>query len=211
MSLEESGYNADKSEVPKLLPDWGIKGVQEHQSAAKFLLYFHPNEARAQEKIDLVQTLFAQAQDEQVPFLLEIVLYPIEDKTEFEAIWHVLQLEVIKRFSTLCDVLKIEYPGLHAESDDHARAMCQAVSQAATVPWIILSRGMQYDRFMNSLQISMETGASGFAVGRAVWQEIEQFALEKTGSWQATLDGLKHFLELTAVSRFEALVKVVEK
>lgn len=211
MSLEESGYDADKSEIPKLLPDWGIAGVKGFQSAAKFLLYFNPNEKNAQAKIDMVQTLYVQSKDQAVPFLLEVVLYQLKGESEFEKNWHNLQLQVVETFTYHCDVLKMEYPGLYAESDEQAGVMCQAVSQASKAPWIILSRGMQYDRFVTSLEISMRSGASGFAVGRAVWQEIDQFALEKTGSWQATLDGLKHFLELTAVNRLEALINIVEK
>jgi tagatose 1,6-diphosphate aldolase len=210
MSLEESGYDADKSQVPKLLPDWGVKGVKQHDSAGKMLLYFHPQEQTAMLKIELIRQLFELSKQEKVPFLLEIVLYPIEGEEEFKNNWHLLQLEAIAKFKDLCDVLKIEYPGLYASSDEQARLFCEMVSKESNTPWIILSRGMEYELFLNALKISMQSGAAGFAVGRAVWQEIDHYSLEKSGSWQESLNQIRDFLENIAVARLEGLIDIVE-
>lgn len=211
MSLEESGYDADKSQVPTLLPNWGVKGVKEHDAAGKMLLYFHPQEKTAMLKTELIRQLYELSKQEKVPFLLELVLYPLEGEDDFKNSWHTLQLETVGIFQSLCDVLKIEYPGLYASSDDQAGLFCEMISKATQVPWIILSRGMKYDLFLNALKISMENGAAGFAVGRAVWQEIDNFSLEKTGSWQESLSQMKDFLENIAVARLEALIDIVEQ
>lgn len=210
MSLEESYDSTDKSVVPNLLPNWGFKGLKEHDSAAKMLLYFHPKEKTAQLKMELIRQLFDLSKQEKTPFLLELVLYPIESEEEFKKDWHTLQLETVGIFQSLCDVLKIEYPGLYASSDDEAKLFCEMVSKASEVPWIILSRGMEYELFLNALKISMKSGAAGFAVGRAVWQEIDNYSLEKIGSWQESLTQIKDFLENIAVARLEGLIDIVE-
>ncbi|MEO8581922.1 MAG: tagatose 1,6-diphosphate aldolase [Patescibacteria group bacterium] len=211
MSLEESGYDADKTELPKLLPNWGIKGIKEHGSSAKMLLYFNPKEKAAMLKKELIVQLYALAKKEDIPFLLELVLFPLEDEAEFKKDWHTLQLESVGIFQGLCDVLKIEYPGLHASSEEHASLFCEMISKATAVPWIILSRGMKYELFFQALKISMDKGAAGFAVGRAVWQEIDNYSLEKTGSWQESLTQMQDFLENIAVGRLEGLIELVEK
>lgn len=210
MSLEESYDGPDKSSVPKLLENWGFKGLKEHNAAAKMLLYFHPKEDTALLKIELIKQLYTKAKKEQTPFLLELVLYPIEGEEEFKSNWHLLQVETVGIFHELCDVLKIEYPGLYAESEEQARIFCENVSKATEVPWIILSRGMEYELFLKALKISMKSGAAGFAVGRAVWQEIDNYSLEKIGSWQESLNQIKDFLENIAVARLEGLIDVVE-
>jgi tagatose 1,6-diphosphate aldolase len=210
MSLEESGYDSDKAELPTLVPDWGIEGIKGYQGAAKFLLYFHPEEKNAQAKIEQVTHLYEQAKAHKVPFLVEVVLYQIEDEAEFKKKWHVLQLETIQIFGKICDVLKIEYPGLQAETEEHSGEMCQMISQASPVPWIILSRGMEFQKFAKAVEISMRSGAAGFAVGRAVWQEIDQFGLEKTGSWAESMRQTKDFLENTATDRLKHLIELVE-
>lgn len=210
LSLEESGYDDEKSALPKLLPDWGIVGVKGFLASGKFLLYFHPREHLAQEKIEMVKTLYEQAKEHQVPFLLEVVLFELSNEPDFKDHWHQLQLEVVEKFDGLCDVLKIEYPGLYASSDDEAVAMCSAISITSSVPWIILSRGMKYEKFFQAVSISQRSGASGFAVGRAVWQEVDQFGLEKTGSWEKTMESMQEFLETTAVPRLKELISLVE-
>lgn len=211
MSLEESSYDAVKEEVPTLLENWGIKGIKQHGAAAKMLLYFHPKEKTAMLKTELIRQLFEQAKQAETPFLLEVVLYALEGEEDFANHWHTLQLETIGIFEQLCDVLKIEYPGLYASDEMQAELFCQMISQATKTPWIILSRGMKYDLFSQALKISMASGAAGFAVGRAVWQEIDSFSLLKTGSWQESLRQMSDFMETTAVSRLEALIDLVER
>lgn len=210
LSLEESGYDDEKSALPRLLPDWGIAGVKGYMAAGKFLLYFHPRERLAEQKIQMVRDLYEDAKREHVPLLLEIVLFQLPNEADFETYWHQLQLEAVGQFDRLCDVLKIEYPGLYAQTESEAGEMCSAVSIASSVPWIILSRGMQYEKFAKAVEISKNSGAQGFAVGRAVWQELDQFSLEKTGNWEESLKQVTQFLETTGTIRLRKLIQLVE-
>jgi tagatose-1,6-bisphosphate aldolase len=210
LSLEESGYDDEKSALPKLLPDWGIAGVKGYMAAGKFLLYFHPREPLALEKITMVKNLYHDAQKQHVPFLLEVVLFQLPNESDFESNWHQLQLEVVELFEEVCDVLKIEYPGLYAKSENEAGEMCSKVTLTSSVPWIILSRGMKYEKFAKAVEISKVSGSAGFAVGRAVWQELDQFNLEKTGNWDKSIEKVTQFLETTAVIRLRNLIKIVE-
>ena len=165
MSLEESGYEGGYEAVPPLVADWGIDGVKSYHAAAKLLLYFLPAEKLAAAKVNLVASLFEESRRKEVIFLLEPVIYRHEN--------YAADLpEIVRLFTDKCDALKLEYPGLKAKSEAEELALCQQVTELATVPWVLLSRGMEYDKFKKSLKIALEGGAVGFAVGRAVWQEI---------------------------------------
>jgi tagatose 1,6-diphosphate aldolase/sulfofructosephosphate aldolase len=62
------------------------------------------------------------------------------------------------------DLLKLEYPG--------SAAACRRLSEVLTVPWAVLSAGVDFDIFTDVLRVSCDDGgASGFIAGRAVWKE----------------------------------------
>ncbi len=62
------------------------------------------------------------------------------------------------------DLLKLEYPG-SAEG-------CRALADVLTVPWAVLSAGVDFDIFQDVIKVSCdEGGASGFIAGRSVWKE----------------------------------------
>jgi len=209
LSLEESGYSGSKTDVPILIEDWGILGIKGYQAAAKMLLYFNPLEEHAGAKLQMIKRLMTEAKAEGVPFLLEIVLHPLESESEFKQRWHELQVESVQLFSGWCDVLKLEYPGLYAVDDSEAAQQCHDITMAAlSTPWIILSRGMEYDRFENSLRISMAEGAKGFAVGRAVWQEMDEVVDKE--HVEDSFDRIEHFLYSVAVPRLKKLIEIVE-
>ncbi len=210
MSLEESGYDGDKGIVPKMVENWGVMGIKGFGGAAKLLLYIHPREPQAGMKMALVQQLFQECREAEVPFLIEPILYPIESEEEFKKNWSMLQLEVVNGLTDWCDVLKLEYPGIQTNTAGEAAQACQLVSQYARVPWILLSRGMPFDPFKKALDVSLQHGASGFAVGRAVWQEIEQFSLEKTHDWPTSFVRIKDFLQSKGVERMRQLVAMTD-
>ena len=45
------------------------------------------------------------------------------------------------------------------------------ISSASITPWILLSAAVDYEAFLRQVIVACNAGASGIAVGRAVWQE----------------------------------------
>lgn len=210
LSLEESGYEGGKEVVPPLLPDWGVKGIKGYGAAVKMLLYFHPDEKNAEKKIELIKKIKAECEQEELVFLLEPVLFPIESEAEFIAHWSELQLQTVGVFDEFCDVLKIEYPGLYAATEDGQRLACEKVTQTSDVPWILLSRGMKFEPYSQALSIAMKSGAKGFAAGRAVWQEIEQWKPTAMSEWPKAFEQMRQFLQTTGRERMAKLIEIVE-
>ena len=62
------------------------------------------------------------------------------------------------------DLLKLEYPG--------SAAACRRLADVLTVPWAVLSAGVDFDTFTDVIRVSCDDGgASGFIAGRSVWKE----------------------------------------
>jgi tagatose-1,6-bisphosphate aldolase len=83
-------------------------------------------------------------------------------------------VEAARRFGTLgVDVLKLEFPEDVSIVSDTAvwSEACAEIDAACAVPWTLLSAGEEFERFARMLEVACDHGASGFVVGRAVWQE----------------------------------------
>ncbi|HIE51141.1 MAG TPA: DUF2090 domain-containing protein [Armatimonadetes bacterium] len=101
------------------------------------------------------------------------------------------------------DILKLEFPAdlkyteeyCHRVFDDREREpvytleevqdYCQQLDEAAGVPWVILSAGVEIEEFLVQVELATEAGASGFLCGRAIWKEAPQV---KEGNGRKVLD-----------------------
>jgi tagatose-1,6-bisphosphate aldolase len=70
------------------------------------------------------------------------------------------------------DILKAEFP-LDLSDKDQAiwTAACAEISSASVTPWILLSAAVDFETYLRQVTAACNAGASGIAVGRAVWQE----------------------------------------
>jgi len=121
-------------------------------------------------------------------------------------------VETARRLTPLnVDILKAEFPldassSLSANDRDESKWMdaCQEISSASITPWILLSAAVDYETFLRQVTVACNAGASGIAVGRAVWKEA------------VTLDGDERtdFLRTTArvrMSRLSSLCHALAK
>lgn len=200
LTLEATDYSGDKSNVPTIIPGWSVHQVKSNYAVAKLLINYHPAEANALEKKKLVMELKQSCEYENISFLVEPIIYnphgsePLSKNEYQEA-----HLQTLQEFQKYCDVLKIQYPG--------DALACATITAELDIPWILLSRGMNYEEFANALRASMENGAKGFAAGRSVWQEIGTLRMED-GS--PDLEKIKVFLETTGRQRVAELIKITQ-
>ena len=75
---------------------------------------------------------------------------------------------------------------------------CKEISSASVTPWILLSAAVDYETFLRQVTVACNAGASGIAVGRAVWKE----AVTMTG------DERIKFLRTTAKQRIARLTSL---
>jgi tagatose 1,6-diphosphate aldolase len=206
-ALEETGYQGETTaRLGRLVEGWSVeKALQAGANAVKLLIYYHPRSRTAKKMEELVDQTAEQCKALQVPFFVEALSYSLDPEKEklTPAERRDVVLESARRITPLgVDVFKAEFPLdiFHDENEKNWMEACSELSDASQVPWILLSASVQFDIYLRQLTIACEAGASGAAVGRAVWSE----AVQKEG--QARRD----FLQGIARRRMQRVTSVCD-
>lgn len=176
--IEKTGYAGDSSaRENSLLPNWGVaKAKRAGVNGIKLLVYYHPASSTAGQIESLVQHVIADCAVHEIPLYLEPISYSPTPKHPVLAPQERREvvIESAKRFSALgIDILKAEFPlDASAEPDEREwEKACADLSAACSVPWILLSASASYETYLKQVTAACRNGASGVAVGRAIWQE----------------------------------------
>jgi len=192
-----------RERISRLLESWSVEKAQRAGAdAVKLLIYYHPDASagvrrRQQEIIKRVGEECARAD---MPFLLELVSYALDEEgtnsPEFARRKPELVIRGAAEFSKSLykvDILKLEFPadlkyvaefskgafdGVERPpvySLEEVRRFCQELNEAAGVPWVILSAGVDIEEFLIQVRLAAEAGASGFLCGRAIWKDVMEF------------------------------------
>ena len=183
VSLEATGYTGDPAaRQSRILPGWSVaKAKRMGADAVKLLVYYHPQASTADAIEALVREVASACAAQDLTLFLEVLTYapdPTQRKLTGDA-RHQAIIEAARRLTPLgCDALKAEFPlDITAEPDEHAWAeACTALTQASAVPWVLLSAGVSYETYLRQVTVACQAGASGVAVGRAVWKEATSLA-----------------------------------
>ena len=211
VSMEKTGYTGEKTNrLTNLLPGWNVKKAKRlGASAIKLLLYYRPDlkDVAARQR-DLVAKLADQCSKEDIPLLVEPVSYPVEavgvSLKKFADMKPGLVIETAREITALpIDVLKAEFPADIDFEPDEARLLklCQELNEASRLPWVLLSAGVDFERFKKQVEIACRAGASGFLAGRALWQEAPQI--------RSRTERIK-FLETVSAQRLRELSDIAE-
>ncbi len=170
-------------------------------SAVKLLVYYHPDSPTAGEIEDFTSTVAEECIKQDLVLMLEPLSYSMDEtkKLSSDEKQYVV-VETARRLTPLhVDVLKAEFP-LNSTDMDESRwtDACREISSASVAPWILLSAAVEYETFLRQVSVACNAGASGIAVGRAVWKE----AVALTGSERQI------FLRRTAFHRLSRLTSL---
>jgi tagatose-1,6-bisphosphate aldolase len=202
VAVEESGYGSDPhARQLRMLPNWGVdKAKRMGASGVKLLAYYHPESPTAALVEDLIKQVVADCNANELPVFLEPISYspdPNIKKLSPDERRRVV-IETARRLTALgVDILKAEFPldaGAVTDEKEWEKA-CAELSAASSAPWVLLSASVSFEVFLRQVTAACRAGASGVAVGRAVWQE----ATGLTGEARAT------FLKDVARPRMERI------
>jgi len=176
VAVESTGYTGDpNARHAQIIPGWSVeKAKRMGASAIKLLVYYHPDSATAREIEDFTATIAEECMEHDLVLMLEPLSYSLDEnkKLTSEEKRHVVT-ETARRLTPLkVDLLKAEFP-LDANDQDESGWLeaCKEISSASITPWILLSAAVDYDVFQRQVIAACHAGASGIAVGRAVWKE----------------------------------------
>ncbi|MEP7133592.1 MAG: tagatose 1,6-diphosphate aldolase [Chloroflexota bacterium] len=176
VAVESTGYTGDATaRHAQIIPGWNVeKAKRMGASAIKLLVYYHPDSPTAKEIEDFTSNIAEECQKHDLVLMLEPLSYSLDEtkKLSSEEKRYVV-VETAKRLTPLgADILKAEFPLDVTESDQGLwKEACEAISAASVTPWILLSAAVEYDVFLSQVTVACNAGASGIAVGRAVWKE----------------------------------------
>jgi tagatose-1,6-bisphosphate aldolase len=211
VSLEATGYELeDGDRVTSAAEGWSVAKIKRMgASAVKILLYYNPGSSTAAQQEDFLQRAAEAARENDIPLLVEPMTYsppdgPKKGTAEFAKLKPDMVIDTAERLCPMgIDVLKAEFPDDPDHERDEARMAehCQALTEAAGIPWVLLSAGVGYDTFKLQASIACENGASGFLAGRAIWQEAPGLPEEQQDD----------FLASTSVSRLNELTEIANQ
>lgn len=175
VALEATGYTGEPSaRRARILPGWSVeKAKRMGAQMAKLLVYYHPDASVAAEIEEFVAGVAAECQKYDLALMLEPLSYPLTGEKLSAGEKRRVVVETARRLTALpgVDLLKAEFP-LPADSPEHEwAAACAELNEASRVPWIVLSAAVAFETYLRQAAAACQAGASGVAVGRAVWQE----------------------------------------
>lgn len=175
VAVEATGYEGPSTaRVSRVLDGWSVaKAKRMGASAAKLLVYYHPDAANAADQERLVAQVAADCAAADLPLFVEPLSFSIDPsipKLVGEARRRVV-IETARRLTGIGgDVLKAEFPYDPGVTDEGRwRDACAELDAASPVPWVLLSGGVDDVAFEAQVRVACRAGASGVLVGRSVW------------------------------------------
>jgi tagatose 1,6-diphosphate aldolase len=201
VAVEATGYTGDPTaRQSRILPGWSVKKAKQMgASMIKLLVYYHPDAPIAVEIESFTKKVADECKKYDLGVMLEPLSYPLdpnEQKLTSDEKRYVV-VESARKLAPLgVDLLKAEFPLDTGNTDETAwEEACAEVSSASVVPWILLSAAVDFETYLQQVALACNSGASGIAVGRAVWKEAVTM----------TPDNRVEFLQTTAKERLTRL------
>lgn len=187
----DTGSTGDPARLEtSLVPSWDAGRIAATGAAGvKLLVYYHPDAANAGEVEGLIARVAHDCVHHEIPLFLEPLSFdpaspgrPLSSGERRRVV-----IETARRLTALgVDVLKAEFPVAVKEVDDEAvwGEACAELTEASSVPWVLLSAGVPFEVFLRQATIACESGASGVMAGRAVWdQAVTEGDREARRAW----------------------------
>jgi tagatose 1,6-diphosphate aldolase len=184
------------------IDDWTVARIKRMGGdAVKVLAWYRPDASAdvVQKQNDYVQRIGAECARYDIPFLLEMLVYPLaadahqtRDYVELKGKKSDDVLATVAEFAKPdygVDVFKLESPVNAADADGSAevQAVFDEMGRLAGRPWVMLSAGAGKAEFRKVLEHAFAAGASGFLAGRAIWLD----AFNAYPDWAAIEAGLR--------------------
>lgn len=182
LELEKADYALQPLPLlSEILPTWSVSKIKRMGAdGVKLFYYYNSDDAlRALQQDALLHRVAVDCAALDLPLYAEPILYPLEDEAS-----ELQQARFTERVITAAqrvegfgaDILKMEFPLHTTQWGDAtaARAACAALTDATTVPWVLLSAGVDFEVFCDQLALACASGASGVIGGRAIWGEAAQ-------------------------------------
>lgn len=191
VAIEATGYEGPATmRVSRVLPGWSVEQAKRiGASAAKLLVYYHPDAANAAAQEELVAAVAADCRATDLPLFVEPLGF--DPATGGKLTGDARRRCVVETARRLMarggDILKAEFPYDPGTTDEDAWAdACAELDGASPVPWVLLSGGVDDATFERQVAVACRAGASGVLVGRSVWAPSATMPAAERDAWLTT-------------------------
>jgi tagatose 1,6-diphosphate aldolase len=205
VAVEATGYEGPAgARVSRVLRGWSVDAVKRlGASAAKLLVYYHPQAPNAAQQERLVADVAEACRAADLALFLEPLSFGLDGSRLTGEARRSVVVETARRLTALgADVLKAEFPYDPGVTDEARWAdACEELDAASPVPWVLLSGGVDDATFERQVAVACRAGASGVLAGRSVWAEAATMPAESRDTFLAT----------TGRRRLERLASLVDE
>ncbi len=199
LTLEDHRFETTPGgRLSRPIDNWSVEKIRRcGGDGVKVLAWYRPDADPAvnAHQRAFVETVGAQCRLQQIPFVLELLVYPLPgqhaqgaDYVEAPEKLPELVLDSVREFAHPrygVDLFKLEspLPGATLPPRDGSAAhrtaqacfdQLGALCREAGVPWVMLSAGVTSAQFLRVMAYAYAAGANGFLAGRAIWWEAMQ-------------------------------------
>jgi tagatose-1,6-bisphosphate aldolase len=205
VAIEATGFEGEPGDRrSRILAGWSVKKAKRiGASAAKLLVYYHPDAPAASAQEHLVESVARECGDQDLALFVEPLSFGLDGGQMKDEDRRRVVIDTARRLTQLgCDVLKAEFPYDSSVTDRQRwREACEELDATTAVPWVLLSGGVDDTVFEAQVATACAAGASGVLVGRSVWAGAATLAGDERDRWLAS-EGRR---------RLERLVELVEQ
>lgn len=203
VTLEDSVFQeTPDGRLSAEIDDWSVGKIRRMGGdAVKLLAWYRPDAGQAvlTAQRDFIKRVGEQCARYDIPFLLELLLYPLagdaEQSLEYVEMKSKNSEAVLASVAEFAkpdygvDVFKLESPVSAAAADGSAvvQALFDEMGRLAGRPWVMLSAGADKAAFRQILCHAFAAGASGFLAGRAIWLD----AFNAYPDWPAVIEAMQ--------------------
>ena len=191
VAVEATGYQGSaNARVSRVLPGWSVEQAKRlGASAAKLLIYYHPEAANAADQEALLAAVAAECRDHDLALFVEPLSFDPASggKLAGEARRSCVVRTARQLMAAGGDILKAEFPYDASVTDEAAWAeACAELDEASPVPWVLLSGGVDDRTFERQVSVACRAGASGVLAGRSVWAPAATMTPADRDAWLAS-------------------------
>lgn len=147
------------------------QAVREMGGKALKLLVLYRSDESAEDRLAMVAEFVRKCRSAGLVSIIEPVVRPPRRHAEFDR--EACILAAAKELGqTEADIYKVEMP--FGGKGDYQKLVdaTARLNDLISMPWVILSSGVAPDLFPRAVRAAMQSGASGFLAGRAVWASV---------------------------------------
>jgi tagatose-1,6-bisphosphate aldolase len=221
VAIEATGYEGTAgARTSRVLPGWSVAAAKQiGASAAKLLLYYHPDAPTAGVQEQLLASVAGECRRHDLALFVEPLSYGLDGRPLTGEERRAVVVETARRLTAIGgDVLKAEFPYDAAVSDPGRWAdACAELDEASARPWVLLSGGVDDATFEAQLRVACAAGACGALAGRSVWSDAARMGepARSDSLRTASRDRLRRLADVIGehghswVPRWEAAVRPV--